>query len=169
MIYGQGHLIPQSLSTLLTFGSDLQNLTDFGENFLLLLPAGMLLEPALSKVRRHPSKVSKPHPTSLFHKHRDKDRSQQGWMGRNAGGRVAKLSVGKRQGKNRWPLTAQSSLLFTSQRPSWRWHPDTRFLLWSQHHQSEQPYGTPFTAKCCCPFHFQLPLEMFNVALQNDW
>lgn len=82
MIYGQGHLIPQFLSSLVTLWSDLQNLTDFEGNFLLLLPAGTLLEPAVSKVRWHPGKVSKPHPESLFPKHRDKDRSQQGGMRR---------------------------------------------------------------------------------------
>lgn len=83
MIYGQGHVILQSLPPLVTFGSDLQNLTDFGDNFLLLLPAGMLSEPAVSKVSRHPSKVSKPHPKSLFSKHRDKDRSKERGQRRN--------------------------------------------------------------------------------------
>lgn len=97
MIYRQGHLIPQSLSTSVTFCSHLQNLPEFGETFLLLLPADMLLEPAVSKVMKHPTKVSKPHPKSLFPKHKDKDRSQQGW--RTVRGGTKLFCSGKVAGK----------------------------------------------------------------------
>jgi len=53
-------------------------LTNFGDNFLLLLPVGMLLECAVSKMKTYPRKVSKPHMKSFFPKLRDKNRRQPG-------------------------------------------------------------------------------------------
>lgn len=156
IIYRQGHLIPQSLSTSVTFCSHLQNLPEFGETFLLLSPADMLLESAVSKVRRHPTKVSKPHPKSVFPKHEDKDRSRRGW-GTVRGGTKLFCSgevAGKEEMTSNCPV--RSALWKSKTIPK---SATQTLISFPGHHQPNQPYATLFTAKCSCPLHFQLPLE----------
>lgn len=89
---------------------------------------------------------------------------------KSTGERAPKFfAVGNRKGKSWWPLTALHSLLFTSQKPSQEVPLRYSFLFLVSASPVKQAYGTLLAAKCFCLFHFQLPLEMFNVALQNDW
>lgn len=60
----------------------------------------MLLELVVWKMRRYPSKVSKPHLKCLFPKLGDKDRSQWGWgMGAGSRGETKFLCSGEETGK----------------------------------------------------------------------
>lgn len=139
-----------------------KNLTDFGGDCVLLMPTGsrtcwLKIEETLKWGEQTSCQVS------LLQTQREK--SQQGKEHETP----KFFAVGNRKGKSWWPLTALHSLLFTSQKPSQEVPLRYSFLFLVSASPVKQPYGTLLAAKCFCLFHFQLPLEMFNVALQNDW
>lgn len=79
------------------------------------------------------------------------------------------LCTGEEEGKEQMTSNCPALCSLQVKNHPKKCHSDTHFFFWSSASPVKQPYGTLFTAKCFCPFHFQLPLEMFNVALQNDW
>lgn len=115
MTYGQGDLISQSLSNVVTFCSNLQELTWFSR---MHSPATACKD-AIRTCYLKNSKTSKwgeqtPHKVSLPRTQRQRQKP----VGVGVEGESNFLSVEKSQGKDIWPLIAQSPLLFTSQRPS---------------------------------------------------
>lgn len=106
-------------------------------------------------MRRYPSKVSKSHLRYLFPKHKDKDRSQQSGKKENF------AAERKRQEKNRRSLTVQSSLLFTSQRPSPKVPLRHSFLFWI----SASPAKTALWHSVMCQMFLFLSLSAVSGCL----